>query len=322
MCNYNLFIAVLVLITVNLPLETHGFRVFYVDGVENILALENEQIDIECKTNMPMTHCGFLHPSGKRYSFSGSTLSAGHCAIQIKVSKNDTGEWRCHIGTQMTGLEIIQNIKVRVVMELAAVQPNITAVHGKPKTIACATTKGMVPLSYCRFEPPNGQPFAINSEVTYKDPILGRYFFPANRSLDRGDCAVTIWKVRYEDVGTWTCGAGLDDDEEHVDFIQFEVEGLYAMSTASATGITFGVFGIFGLLAILAAIVWKKRHFLGARRPCGAGDAEETEAHELEQLPASPSPRRSPEPSTSVPRVLVESPSEPSASPLLRQSDE
>lgn len=89
------------------------------------------------------------------------------------------------------------------------------------------------------------------------------------------------------------------------------------MTTASATGITFGAFGIVGLLGVLGFFSWKKRYFLGAVRP----DLEEAEGHELEQLPASPSPRRSPTPSSSVPRVVIESPSEPSASPLIRQSE-
>lgn len=33
--------------------------------------------------------------------------------------------------------------------------------------------------------------------------------------------------MKYEDLGTWTCGAGLDDGQEHIDFIQFEVEGAF-----------------------------------------------------------------------------------------------
>ncbi|KAJ8724896.1 hypothetical protein PYW07_015854 [Mythimna separata] len=317
MFNYNQFIAVLVLITANLDFQTYAFRVFYMNGVETILALENETINIECKTDSPMTYCGFLHPSGKRYSFSGTTLNAGHCAITIEANKNDTGEWKCHVGMQIPGVENMQTIQVRVVTELAAVKQNITGTHGRFSTLACATTKGMVPLSYCRFEPPNGQPFAINTEVTRKNPILGRYYFPDNRSLDRGDCAVTIQHVGDEDVGTWTCGAGFDDGEEHIDFIQFEVAGLHAMSTAQAPGLIFGVFAIIGLLAALAVVVWKKRRFLGVGRPPGAVDTVEAEAHELEPLPLSPSPQRSPQPSARVPIVVIQSPSpsERSSSP-------
>ncbi|XP_026746427.1 uncharacterized protein LOC113507691 [Trichoplusia ni] len=316
MCKYNLLVAYLSFITVSeYFMRIEAFRVFDVDGAETILASENENINIECKTDMPMAYCGFIHPTGKRYSFSGSTLNAGHCAIKIKASKNDSGVWRCHIGTQETGLEIMQSIEVRVVTKMAALKQNVTAIHGKPITLSCATTK-LTPMSYCRFEPPTGQPFSINSGVTAANPILGRYYFPSNKSLDRGDCAVTIRKVKYEDVGSWTCGAGLEDGKEYIDFIKLDVEGLYTMSTASATGITFGAIGIGAILAVLGFVAWKKRRFLGAVRP----DAEETEGHEMEQLPERRTPQRTPQPGRSVPQVTVETPSDPSQSPLMSRT--
>lgn len=55
---------------------------------------------------------------------------------------------------------------------------------------------------------------------------MGRYYFPENKSLDRGDCAITIKNVKYEDDGIWTCGAGFDDEEkEYIDIIKITVEG-------------------------------------------------------------------------------------------------
>ena len=90
------------------------------------------------------------------------------------------------------------------------------------------------------------------------------------------------------------------------------------MSTASATGITFGAFSIVALLIVLGVFAWKKRHFLGVVRP----GAEAAEAHELERLPSAPSPPGSPQPGRSgVPRVVVQSPSEPSASPLMTPAE-
>lgn len=63
-------------------------------------------------------------------------------------------------------LETIKKIQVRIVNEVAAIVPNVTAKLGKPITLSCATTKGLMPLSYCRFEPPNGKSFNIDSAVT------------------------------------------------------------------------------------------------------------------------------------------------------------
>lgn len=56
---------------------------------------------------------------------------------------------------------------------------------------------------------------------------MGKYFYPQNMSLDRGDCAVTIRKVKYTDVGDWTCGVGLDDGKEYTDVIKLQVEGTF-----------------------------------------------------------------------------------------------
>lgn len=68
---------------------------------------------------------------------------------------------------------------------------------------------------------------ALTQDIFSHRPILGKYFYPQNMSLDRGDCAVTIRKVKYSDVGSWTCGVGLDDGDgkEHTDVIRLEVEG-------------------------------------------------------------------------------------------------
>ncbi|XP_041972835.1 uncharacterized protein LOC121728675 [Aricia agestis] len=285
-------------ITTILFIHTNALRVFNFDGDETILAFENENIKIECKSDLPINYCGFVNPSGNRSSFTESSVNDGKCIHKIRAKPTDSGEWKCHIGLKSVRLEIIKKIKVRIVDQLAAIQPNITVKHNKPVTISCATTKGYIPLSYCRFEPPNGQSFSIDSTVNASNAILGKYYFPANRSLDRGDCAVTLAKAKYEDGGLWTCGAGFDG-KEGVDVIMLEVEGMYAMSTASATGVTFAVVLIVGSLVALGYLAWKRRRVL-------AGVPQESvEIHELER------------PAQVIPTVSVQSPSEPSSSPLL-----
>ncbi|RVE42604.1 hypothetical protein evm_012745 [Chilo suppressalis] len=303
----DIFIFIFTVLNLNI-VNIYGYRVFDRDGVVTILAFENEKVNIQCQTDMPMTYCGFIHPSGKRYSFSGQGLNNGHCAVSVKATKQDSGQWSCHVGRESVGVDIMQTIHLRVVNQVAAIQPNVTAVHGKPVTLECATVKGMISLKYCRFEPPNDSPFSLSSSVTADNPILGKYYFPQNKSIDRGDCAVTIRKVRYEDVGLWTCGAGLDDGKEHIDNIMLEVEGLYTMSTASATGITFGAIVAAAILSVLGIVVWKKRRFLGSARQ------EEPAVIEIQELgPRRMSPRLSPQTTRHVPIVTVQSPSDASA---------
>ncbi|XP_049865438.1 ATP-dependent RNA helicase SUV3 homolog, mitochondrial [Pectinophora gossypiella] len=295
-----------------------AYRVFDVDDVHTVLALENEEVNIVCRTGIPMAYCGFIHPSGKRYSFSGHSLADGHCAVKIKATKHDSGDWRCHIGKRTIGLELMQKIKLRVVSNLAAIEPNVTTIHGKDVTLTCVTTKEKIPLRYCRFEPPKNSPFSIDSAVIPTKAILGKYFYPSNKSLDRGDCAVTIRKVKYSDVGLWTCGAGLDDGNEYTDVIKLDVEGLYTMSTASTTGITFGTIGIIVFLIILGLIAWKKRTVLGTAELPEAVDIHELQDLELRPVSRAESQRsiRSPI-ATSAPTLVVQSPSTPGSSHML-----
>ncbi|CAG4940331.1 unnamed protein product [Colias eurytheme] len=284
----------------------NAYRTFDVDGEETILAFENEKIKIQCKSDFPMIYCGFVNPRGARFSFTDLGVHAGRCVHEIKAKKTDSGEWKCHIGRKTERLETIKRIQVRVVKQLAAVKPNITTKYGKSITLSCATTGGFIPLSYCRFEPPNGKSFSIDPTVTEANPILGKYYFPSNSSLDRGDCCVTIRKVKAEDVGLWTCGAGMEDGNEHTDIIRVEIEGMYAMSTASATGVTIGGIIIAATMGLLGYVAWKKWRLLGVTQ-------QEPEAMEMEHRAETPSPR----PFRAVPGIVVQSPSTPGSSPLM-----
>ncbi|CAK1551656.1 unnamed protein product [Leptosia nina] len=271
--------------------QFEAYRTIVEDGKETILAFENEKIKIQCKSNFPMIYCGFVSPSGKRFSFTELSVHDGQCVHEIKAKKSDNGEWKCHIGSKAARLESIKKIQVRVVNQLAAVHPNVSTEIGKSATLSCATTAGYVPLSYCRFEPPSGKSFSIDSSVTAENPILKKYYYPNNRSLDRGDCCVTIHKVKPEDLGLWTCGAGLGDGNEHIDTILLDVDGMYTMSTASTTAVSFGVIIIAVTLSLLGYLAWKKRVLLGA--------APQPEIVEMEEV----------QPPRQIPSVVVQSPS-------------
>ncbi|KOB52200.1 putative ATP-dependent RNA and DNA helicase, partial [Operophtera brumata] len=63
---------------------------------------------------------------------------AGQCSYKTKATEADSGQWRCHIGRKgLIGLEIMQIINVRVDKQLAAIQKNITTVHGKSVYTPC-----------------------------------------------------------------------------------------------------------------------------------------------------------------------------------------
>lgn len=74
------------------------------------------------------------------------------------------------------------------------------------------------------------------------------------------------------------------------------------MTTASVAPYLFGVFGVLLGVVIIGVIVWRRQLCLGTIRPNEEGDA-----HELQALPG-PSRARS------LPRLTIESPTEPSTS--------
>lgn len=47
--------------------------------------------------------------------------------------------------------------------------------------------------------------------LTFYSAILDRFYFTPERSLDYGDCSLTINPVYEEDFGEWTCAALLHD---------------------------------------------------------------------------------------------------------------
>lgn len=90
-------------------------------------------------------------------------------------------------------------------------------------------------------------------------------------------------------------------------FISFP--GLYTISKASATGIAFGAVGIIAFITALGFIVWHKHNLLGSRNRKTPGPAEK---HELEHLEESPQGL----PTTTIPKIIIQSTSEGSASPV------
>ncbi|XP_031763532.2 uncharacterized protein LOC113510999 [Galleria mellonella] len=302
----NLLLVILTFILYDNTVNIYAYRTFDVDGVETILALENETINIECKTDGPLSYCGFVHPTGKRYSFKSQELHLGRCFNKVNVTKQDIGEWTCHLGKSAIGVETTRKIIVRIVNRVAAIKQNVTTNPGRTVNLECAVIEGMRSLEYCRFESPNGIAFNIDSVMNYSNRILDKYFYPRNRSLDRGDCVVTISNVKYEDAGSWICGAELDDGKEYIDVITLKIE--QPMSDLVTGVITFAV-----ILCLIGIFAWRKRIF--SKSP----SLEQIEMEDMEaqqRLRATQSsPQPFPQPERNDP-VVFQLPSEPSSSPV------
>lgn len=91
--------------------------------------------------------------------------------------------------------------------------------------------------------------------------------------------------------------------------------GLYAMSTASTTGVAFGAVAIVVFLTILGFVTWKKRRLLGTSDQT----PETIDIQELRVRPGTPTSQRSRTPpmERAMPSVVVHSPSDPDTSSRL-----
>ncbi|XP_047988996.1 uncharacterized protein LOC125228476 [Leguminivora glycinivorella] len=164
--------------------------------------------------------------------------------------------------SDQVGVEVTDRLNVRVTGPLAANYQEIEAVIRETVTVYCRTANGIRPLDYCRFMTPDAVGLSVDETVTKENPILNRFYFTPGRSLNRGDCSLTISATQYEDLGEWTCAAVVDGAaQEARDTVTVYVSGSsHNARTLSQAGIAGMVIGLVALLAALGGVVWYKRH--------------------------------------------------------------
>ncbi|XP_052758318.1 uncharacterized protein LOC113523533 [Galleria mellonella] len=246
------------------------------DGIEErvIFVQENMTFSISCQSNISLAYCWFQHPNGSQFTplpqlptnnedqlfwYTGESLQTGECGITFThVKKEDAGQWTCHMGpTTHSGIELTDQVTVRVTGPLAANVVEVPANIGGEATLYCHTSNGNKPLNYCRFLSPRNLGITIDSSVTQENAILQRYYFTPERHLDYGDCSLTINPVHAQDLGEWTCAAVINESQmEARDVIVVYFDKSAPLSRAGIIGM---VIGLLVLVGILAGFVGYKR---------------------------------------------------------------
>ncbi|KAJ0179412.1 hypothetical protein K1T71_005124 [Dendrolimus kikuchii] len=247
-----------------------------IDEPTTIFVQNDMSFTITCRAEVSLTYCWFQHPNGSQYTpvpqvdedqnfwYSGESLQTGECEITFAhVTPDDAGVWTCHMGPRNElGVEITDEVIVRVTGPLAANKKEITTIVGDTVTLLCHSSNGNRPLNYCRFLTPKFVGVSVDSSVTQDNAILDRFYFTPGKDLDSGDCSLTIDPVLIEDQGEWTCAALLYDETlESRDTIRVYVGSKFFSSTipqfrADIMGMAIG--GI-ALLLVLGGVVWYKR---------------------------------------------------------------
>ncbi|GBP23746.1 ATP-dependent RNA helicase SUPV3L1, mitochondrial [Eumeta japonica] len=184
-------------------------RILEEGNVQTVIALYGEKIRIICQDDFPLQQCSFLQPSGTKIMFSDLQYGTPECFIDLEVIEENVGLWSCHLVPQDSTRVIEKTINVRTGERLAAVNHDVVVQTGADVTLMCITTEGRIPLDHCQFNSPTGDVININRRTSN---LVGRYSQPANKSLDRGDCAVTVHNVSYHDSGLWQCSGRLEHE--------------------------------------------------------------------------------------------------------------
>lgn len=100
--------------------------------------------------------------------YTGESLQLGDCGITFnRATREDTGEWICHMGAlNAHGVEITAKLNVKVTGALAANRLNVTTNIGGTAHLLCHTSNGNRPLEYCRFLSPNFMGINLHHTVT------------------------------------------------------------------------------------------------------------------------------------------------------------
>ncbi|KAL0839668.1 hypothetical protein ABMA28_016329 [Loxostege sticticalis] len=245
------------------------------EDVETVFVQEDRSFTVRCHAKVSLSYCWFLHPNGSQFSpvplvnedqlfwYAGQSLQTGDCGITFSHANiSDAGTWVCHMGANdQPGIELTDRVQVRVTGPLAANKKEIGVGVGQNVTLYCHTSNGNRPLDYCRFLSPNFLGINLDSSVTRERAILDRFYFTPGRSLDYGDCSLTIIAVQPEDIGTWTCAAMINTDAlESKDTMElFIYKKIRPPRVFSEAGIAGMVIGITALVILLAGLVWYKK---------------------------------------------------------------
>ncbi|KAH9641958.1 hypothetical protein HF086_011708 [Spodoptera exigua] len=243
------------------------------DEMRTVFVEDNTSLTLMCRADASLKYCWFQHPNGSQYTpverqvqgeqafwYTGENLQSGDCGITFAhASQNDSGVWTCHMGYRyQLGIEIMQDMKVRVTGALAANKQDVQTEIGGTATLYCHTSNGPRPLDYCRFLAPNFVGISLDASVTAENAILNRYYFTPGRELSHGDCSLTINPVTADDLGHWFCAALLHDQiVESKDTILLHQDS-HRMPAFQASLIGASV-GIAFLGIVFVGVLWYKK---------------------------------------------------------------
>ncbi|XP_032686685.1 uncharacterized protein LOC116851428 [Odontomachus brunneus] len=280
--------------------------------VSPVITTKGEVIKLECSSNKPLSYCWFSQPNGKVYrtepklkestTFSNmhedETYWFGNCEILIKnATLKYNGTWTCHMGPASPGVELTEEIHVRIAeTPLAAITKFISYV-GPRIIFQCKTVPHAKTLTYCRFQSPTGFGIHVNELVNESNAIEQdnvRYWY-SGESLAAGDCGLVVEPASLIHNGNWTCAANIEflATNESFDTIYFSYNkptsdvNTENDNTSATVSIVFGCLGFIIALAILIVlgIKYKKRFWNRSQSQNGDNSTQRQDDVSLNTVP-------------------------------------
>ncbi|XP_076643118.1 uncharacterized protein LOC143353571 isoform X2 [Halictus rubicundus] len=180
-----------------------------------VFAKQDDSYQIKCTADAPLSYCWFRSPNGTAYSVSrskartpfslpyvGSGLPSGDCTAEIShASFTDHGEWTCNVGV-VNGPEKHQLVTVHVAESYVIPEPaKLMATWTDNITLSCKILPNVTDkaVHYCRWIRPDG--YGIYNGVSHR--------YMTNTNNTRCELIIRGGSHRIEDLGNWTCVAGL-----------------------------------------------------------------------------------------------------------------
>ncbi|XP_076278555.1 uncharacterized protein LOC143208233 [Lasioglossum baleicum] len=222
----------------------------------------NDSFQIKCTANAALSYCWFRSPNGTAYSVSqsevrtpfslpyvGSGLPLGDCAAEINhASFTDHGEWTCNVGV-VNGPEERQPFTVHVAESYV--------IPGRAKLIATGTDNIILSckilpnvtdraVHYCRWIRPDG--YGIYSGVSHR--------YMTKTSNTRCELIIGGGRHSIEDIGNWTCVAGLMGAKSMIEESQTTVI-VYpeSMKYQTLVGVTVALSSMLAIIVIALSLV-------------------------------------------------------------------
>ncbi|XP_078050373.1 uncharacterized protein LOC144476921 isoform X2 [Augochlora pura] len=234
---------------------------------QDVYVRQSDTYQMKCTADAALSYCWFRSPNGTAYSvaapgartttpftlpYIGAGLLLGDCSVEIaRASFDDRGKWMCNVGV-VNGSEEQQSFDVHVAESyVVPEQSKLTAAGPGDIILSCNIFPNAADRSvrYCRWIRPDGHGFHDDGSRRY----------PCHATSTR--CELIIRDgVHMEDLGNWTCVAGLLSANSTIEESQATITVYLGETTfQSLLGVSVALTTMLMIIVCMLSLVYLRR---------------------------------------------------------------